>query len=286
MDTAPHILLTNDDGIGTVGFRALYDALSTFADVTAVAPADDQSAVGRKMSTDVTVREHELGYAIEGTPADCSVVGLESLCPDVDMVVAGINKGANLGAYVLGRSGTVSAAVEAAFFDVPAIAVSLYVPGGDDVPWEEQATDPADYREAAAAGRFLARHAVDAGVFEHAEYLNVNAPMPAAVPGADAAPDEDGTVPDRPAADMEITKPSTAYEMAATKEGDRIRLQDRLWERMRTGDIPDPEGTDRRAVVEGRVSVSPLTAPHTVRHHDALDGLAETYRSSVSAVQE
>jgi 5'-nucleotidase len=55
---------------------------------------------------------------------------------------------------------------------------------------------------------------------------------------------------------------------------------------MRTGDIPDPEGTDRRAVVEGRVSVSPLTAPHTVRHHDALDGLAETYRSSVSAVQE
>jgi 5'-nucleotidase len=202
------------------------------------------------------------------------------------MVVAGINKGANLGAYVLGRSGTVSAAVEAAFFDVPAIAVSLYVPGGGDVPWEEQATDPVDYREAAAAGRYLARHAVDAGVFDHAEYLNVNAPMPAAVPGADADLNEDGTVPDRPVADMEITKPSTAYEMTATKEGDRIRLQDRLWERMRTGDIPDPEGTDRRAVVEGRVSVSPLTAPHTVRHHDALDGLAETYRSSVSALQD
>jgi 5'-nucleotidase len=47
---------------------------------------------------------------------------------------------------------------------------------------------------------------------------------------------------------------------------------------MRNGDLPDPEGTDRRAVVEGRVSVSPLTAPHTTMHHDALDALAASYR--------
>jgi 5'-nucleotidase len=46
---------------------------------------------------------------------------------------------------------------------------------------------------------------------------------------------------------------------------------------MRDGDIPDPQGTDRRAIVEGRVSVSPLTAPHTTRHHEALDALAQTY---------
>jgi 5'-nucleotidase len=46
---------------------------------------------------------------------------------------------------------------------------------------------------------------------------------------------------------------------------------------MAEGDIPDPLGSDRRAVVEGRVSVSPLTAPHTTAHHEALDGLAETY---------
>lgn len=62
------ILLTNDDGIESVGFRALYDALSEFADVTAVAPETDQSAVGRKMSTDAIVSEHELGYALQGTP--------------------------------------------------------------------------------------------------------------------------------------------------------------------------------------------------------------------------
>ena len=259
MDT-PRILLTNDDGIESVGFRALYDALDEFADVTAIAPADDKSAVGRAMSHEADVEEHELGYAIHGTPADCTVAGLGSLCPDVDMVVAGCNKGANLGAYVLGRSGTVSAAVEAAFFDVPAIAVSLYVPEGDG-DWRERANDPEDYREATDATTFLVKHAVDAGVFEQAEYLNVNAPMPGEEP-----------------ADMIITEPSTLYDMTAEHENSTVHLVDRVWERMRDGDIPDPEGTDRRTLVEGDVSVSPLTAPHTTEHHESLDGLAAAYR--------
>jgi 5'-nucleotidase len=258
----PHVLLTNDDGIDSAGFRALHDELTEFAEVTAVAPAGDQSAVGRAMSTQVAVTEHELGYAIEGTPADCTVVGLESLCPDVDLVVSGINRGANLGAYVLGRSGTVSAAVEAAFFDVPAIAVSLYVPMTGDTDWRERASDPADYREATRAARYLTKHAPGAGVFEQAEYLNVNAPMPSGEPAA-----------------MEITTPSTLYDMTADRDGDEIRLTDRVWERMREGDIPDPEGTDRRAIVEGRVSVSPLTAPHTTEHHETLDALAETFNN-------
>ncbi|MFB6096088.1 MAG: 5'/3'-nucleotidase SurE [Haloferacaceae archaeon] len=256
--TAPHILLTNDDGIDPVGFRALYDALSAFAEVTAVAPAEDRSAVGRAMSSDVAVEEHDLGYAIDGTPADCTVAGLEALCPDADLVVSGCNDGANLGAYVLGRSGTVSAAVEAAFFDVPAIAVSLYVPDSPD--WAEIAGDPANYRHATDAAVFLARNAVDAGVFERAEYLNVNAPLPGEGP-----------------VDMEITRPSLAYDMTAEVEAGRITLHDRIWGRMREDDVPDPAGTDRRAIVEGRVSVSSLTAPHTVEHHDALDDLAEEF---------
>jgi len=257
----PHVLLTNDDGIDSVGFRALYDALSVFADVTAVAPNGDQSAVGRAMSREVEVTEQDLGYAIHGTPADCVVVGLEALCPDVDMVVAGCNRGANLGAYVLGRSGTVSAAVEAAFFDVPAIAVSLYVPGADG-EWQEKANDPLDYRNATAATSYLVDHALGAGVFEQAEYLNVNAPIHHE--GDDPAP-------------IEITEPSTLYDMRAERDGEHISLTDNVWARMRDGDIPDPQGTDRRAIVEGRVSVSPLTAPHTTQHHEALDALAQTY---------
>jgi 5'-nucleotidase len=261
------ILLTNDDGIDAVGFRALYDALSAFAEVIAVAPAEDQSAIGRQLSADVSVRSHELGYAVDGTPADCVVAGVESLCPGVDLVVAGCNEGANLGAYTLGRSGTVSAAVEAAFFDVPAVATSLYVPGDGDIPWHEQMNDTAAFREATRATTFLIRHAHGAGVFEEAEYLNVNAPLPD--PDGDPAP-------------MEITRPSRVFDMTAEHDGDgTVTLHDRIWERMRTGDIPDPEGTDRRAVVDGKVSVSPLTAPHTTEHHEALDGLAETYLDAV-----
>ncbi|WP_129116876.1 5'/3'-nucleotidase SurE [Halegenticoccus tardaugens] len=256
----PRILLTNDDGIGSVGFRALYDALSEVADVTAVAPATDQSAVGRALSHEVTVSDHELGYVVEGTPVDCAVIGLEALRPDADMVVAGCNKGANLGAYVLGRSGTVSAAVEAAFFGVPAMAVSLYVPGGD-VSWTDAATDSEDYREATAASTYLVENALDAGVFEEAEYLNVNAPMPGDSP-----------------ARLAVTRPSTLYDMTASREGESVRLRDRVWDRMREGDLPEPDGTDRKAIVDGNVSVSPLTAPHTTRRHDELDRLAASYR--------
>jgi len=261
------VLLTNDDGIDRPGLRALYDALSEVGDVTVVAPTDDRSAVGRSMSSRVSVSEHPLGYGVDGTPADCVVAGLQALSPGADLVVAGCNRGANLGAYVLGRSGTVSAAVEAAFFERPAVAVSMYIPD-DEVEFEsfEPAVD--DFREAARATEYLAEHAVDAGVFDQADYLNVNVPMTA----------------DRPT--MTVTEPSEVYDMDAVDEGGELVLTDRIWERMSRDDVPDPPGTDRRAVVEGRVSVSPLTAPHTTHRHEALDGLVAAYEGSPSSASQ
>jgi len=258
------VLLTNDDGIDSPGLRVLYDALSAFCDVTVVAPADDQSAVGRAMSSEVVVEDHDLGYAIAGTPADCVVAGMEALCPETDLVVSGCNRGANLGAYVLGRSGTVSAAVEAAFFDVPAIAVSLYVKTPEDITFYEMDLDRADYADARRATTYLVDHAIDAGVFERADYLNVNAPRP-------GDREESGPAP------MRITEPSPEYDMDAIHEGDRVRLRDGMWERMAAGAVDDAPDEDRCALVEGAVSVSPLTAPHTVERHDGLDALAETY---------
>ena len=257
----PSILLTNDDGIESPGLRAVRDALADVGEVTVAAPAGDKSAVGRSLSHEVTVHDHELGYSIEGTPADCVVAGLESLAPETDLVVAGCNRGANLGAYVLGRSGTVSAAVEATFFDVPAIAVSMYVPVAEDVAHTNTEVDRESYAEAARATRYLAERAGEAGVFDRADYLNLNAPI------AEWGP-----------AEMVVTHPSEVYLMTAERAGEDVVLHDRIWERMKTGDIPDPEGTDRRAVVDGNVSVSPLTAPHTTRHHEALDDLAGAYR--------
>jgi 5'-nucleotidase len=256
----PEILLTNDDGIDAPGLRVLAEALSSVGSVTAVAPTDDQSAVGRRLSETVPVHEHELGYAIEGTPSDSVIAGLEVLVPDVDIVVAGCNEGANLGAHLLGRSGTVSAAVEATFFGTPAIAASLYVPVPDDTAYADLTVDAEEYEVAADAVRYLVDHALDAGVFEEADYLNVNAPIP-----------------DKATGDMTVTRPSRVHRMQANWDGTSIELQDGIWDAMANGTVPDGQGTDRRAVLEGAVSVSPLTAPHTTERHETLTGLVEAY---------
>lgn len=259
----PEVLLTNDDGIDSAGLGALYEGLSAVGNVTAVAPADDQSAVGRSISRSVTVHDHERGYAIEGTPVDCVVSGLSTLLPDADVVVSGCNRGANLGSPALGRSGTVSAAVEAAFFDVPAIAISAYIPADEfaygtdfsavDVP-EHQ------YTEAVDATRFLLERTLDSDVFDYADYLNVNAPIT-----------------DRATGEMKLTRPSHVYRMEAMRDGDTVELDDTIWKLMAEGESPDPPGTDRRAIMNNVVSVSALTAPHTTEHHTALDEIVANY---------
>jgi len=87
------------------------------------------------------------------------------------------------------------------------------------------------YENACDAAAYLTAHSLDSGVFEHADYLNVNAPEP--VEGHDP--------------EMAITRPSEVYDMDASHEDHTVRLHDRIWERMATGEVPDPPGTDRRA---------------------------------------
>lgn len=254
----PDILVTNDDGIDSPGFQALYEGLSEVGSVTAVAPADDQSAVGRTMSQRVSVSDHEYGYAIDGTPVDCVVAGLSSLCPETDLVVAGCNRGANMGAGVLGRSGTVSAAVESAFHGVPGIATSLYVPSPD---WEKSESLPDEWYEPAVdATTYLVDRAFGRGLFEKADYLNINAPTTRFYTG-----------------EMTITRPSLVYEVAAEQDGDQIDIVNPIWEKLASGDIPDSEGTDRRAILEGKISVSPLQAPHITEPSEQLDELAAEF---------
>ena len=256
-----NILLTNDDGIDAVGIQTMYDRLSKIADVTVVAPIDDQSAVGRQISRTVEIHEHETGYGIEGTPSDCIIAAIGSLDIDPDLVVSGCNQGANLGSYVLGRSGTVSAAVEATFFDVPAIAASVYFPG-DEFSFEEFTPKPIYFREAARAVEYLVERVPQTDIFETADYLNVNAPLP----------------PDEGSAPMAITHPSRVYEMGAERDGRLIEINDRIWKQMADGNIPDPDGSDRRAVFEGSVSVSPLSTPHTSVTHDGFNEIVSSYR--------
>ncbi|MES3516929.1 MAG: 5'/3'-nucleotidase SurE [Natronomonas sp.] len=253
------ILLTNDDGIDAVGLGVLAEALQEVGSVTVVAPADDQSSVGRQLSREVEVTERELGYAVSGTPADCVLVGVGGLSLDPDLVVAGCNRGANLGEYVLGRSGTVSAAVEAAFLGIPSIATSVYFPAGE-FDFETLDPLPEHFREGVAATTYLARHAAESAIFETADYLNVNAPIPAECNGT-----------------MELTHPSRVYEMDAEHNGGTVSIFDRIWEHMATGDIADPQGSDRRAVVDGKISVSPLTVPHATQNNRPLAELVDRY---------
>ena len=125
-------LLTNDDGIYAKGLSALYDELSQEADCLIVAPEIEQSAVGHAitifrplMVRRATKNGKFLGYAVYGTPADCVKIGIKELSEKpVDMVVSGINRGANAGINVL-YSGTVSAATEAVIMGVPSLAISL-----------------------------------------------------------------------------------------------------------------------------------------------------------------
>lgn len=258
------VLLTNDDGIDAAGLRALYDALSADYDVVAVAPTSDRSSTGRTLSDAVELADHELGYAVDGTPVDCVVAGLDALVPDADLVVAGCNEGANLGAYTLGRSGTVSAAVEAAFFDVPAVATSMYVPGDED--WWKRELKPAEFANASRATRYLVREATASGAFDRIDYLNVNAPI--------ADPDGES---DRPAP-MRVTTPSPWYGMEAAHNGNgRVTFSDPIWGKINDNDVPDPVGTDRRAVIDGEVSVSPLSVPHAAESDAGLDELAAAY---------
>jgi 5'-nucleotidase len=125
-------LLTNDDGIYARGLAALHQELCQVAECLVVAPEVEQSAVGHAITIfrPLMVREARkngalLGYAVAGTPADCVKIGLSELAAGpVDLVVSGINRGANVGINVL-YSGTVSAATEAAILGVPSLAVSL-----------------------------------------------------------------------------------------------------------------------------------------------------------------
>jgi 5'-nucleotidase len=129
---AMNILLTNDDGIFAPGLLALYTTLSDRHQIYVVAPESEQSAVGHSITLADPIRVKEVkrngtafGLALTGTPADCVRIGAGELMPvSPDLVVSGINRGANVGINIL-YSGTVSAATEAAILGIPAVAVSL-----------------------------------------------------------------------------------------------------------------------------------------------------------------
>ncbi len=169
------ILITNDDGIYAGGLWALQRAFSRVHDVTVVAPDRQRSAIGHGITLHQPLRAERVavgsdcrGIAVSGTPADCVKIAiLEIMDQKPDMVISGINPGANLGRSI-NYSGTVAAAREAALYGINAIAVSIEKPEGGHYD------DVADYIE--KFSKQIAENGLPLGTF-----LNVNFPdMPVA----------------------------------------------------------------------------------------------------------
>jgi 5'-nucleotidase len=173
----PLILVSNDDGVHVEGIRVLAKALRKTARVVVVAPDRQQSASSHSLTLHRPLRVHRHGpdqYSVDGTPTDCITLAVHTiLTRKPDLIVSGINQGANLGDDVH-YSGTVSAAVEGALLKIPSVAVSL-VAWGDDRCYFETAARFA----AKLCGRIL-KEGLPPG-----SLLNVNVPnvRPAEVRG-------------------------------------------------------------------------------------------------------
>lgn len=164
------ILLTNDDGILAPGLAAMFHALASHDEVCVVAPESPQSAAGHSITIErplVAKQVHAAGdmhgWAVDGSPADCVKLAIaELLGRRPDLVVSGINDGANAGINIL-YSGTVAAAAEGAFFGIPAVAVSL------------TRSAEMDFALAARLAATLIRQIVAAGLLP-GELINMNLP--------------------------------------------------------------------------------------------------------------
>lgn len=284
MSDGPAILLTNDDGIDAPGIATLRTELTALGDVTVVAPDANQSGVGRTRSHTARIRDHPWGHRLSGTPADCVAYGLRGLETDFDVVVSGVNNGPNAGNYVVGRSGTVGAGIEAAFLGTPALAISAY-----------HSTDfflspPEEYdfaRPARIAARLVSR-ALESGVYDDVDLLNVNAPVDASSPPV---------ILTEPYHDygqhVEPADPETLGDGVINPDGGEldadervVHLHDRTWPGVVGWENPFPPtdehrerypvGTDRRAMVDAAVSVSPLAVTHASPDSAALAEVVET----------
>lgn len=176
-----HTLLTNDDGIHAPGIAALHKALANpdnpIGDIFTVAPASTQSATSHGITYHIPLMvepatiNNQPALAVEGRPADCTKLALTNLYPEhfgdgaqPDLVISGMNAGANCGINVI-YSGTVAAAIEAAFIGVPAIAVSLHI-DGQTPEWDR----------AAQAARKTIDTLIQTGLPDQHEVLSINIP--------------------------------------------------------------------------------------------------------------
>jgi 5'-nucleotidase len=255
------ILISNDDGYRARGIQALREALTGLGDLTVVAPDRNRSGASNSLTLEVPLRveqaDADVYFVQGGTPTDCVHLAISGLFPfEPDMVVSGVNDGSNLGDDVL-YSGTVAAATEGRFLGKPAVAVSLNTDGlrGDAV------------RHFATGGHFariiVQRLLTTPLVFQmgRATLLNINVP----------------NVPVGEVKGIKVTRLGNRHRSEAVIPAEDPRGRPVYWVGPAGASQDAGEGTDFHAVMEGYVSVTPLTVDLT--NHGALDSLRTWFGS-------
>ena len=232
------ILLTNDDGINSLGLWSAAEALSDLGELTVCAPDRDLSGIGAAMTLTTILRVTEVpapiegvskAFAVQGTPGDCVILATESLARGrFDLVVSGINQGANFGLDVI-NSGTVGGAFHGYFRDIPSMAVSV-----------ASLTSPR-YDAAAWITRALAQ-AMFANPMPTPLLLNVNLPSV----GLDEIEQ------------VQLTRLGPKAFLENVERGGDGRRQFYWIRHNRSINNTPAEGTDRWAVRNKRISITPV----------------------------
>lgn len=241
------ILVTNDDGFFSKGIQILAEALKELGDVFIVAPDRDRSAVSHALTMHRPLKIDLIRdgcYSVNGTPTDCVVVGVKKILPtEPDLLVSGINKGANLGEDVT-YSGTVSAAIEGTILGVPSFSISLV------------GERPFKYETASYFAIRIAKFVLEKGLPPNT-LLNINVPNK-------SLQEING---------IKVTKQgkrsyeNSIHEIYSPWGEKQYWIGGGIvsWQKM--------ENTDIQAIMEGYVSVTPLHIDLT--NHQALDYLIE-----------
>lgn len=249
------VLLTNDDSIQAKGLAALWSQLKEIADVVVVAPDRERSATGHGITMDIPLRAEKTSlfdgksWVVNGTPADCVKLAVNCLLEEKpDLIIAGINRGSNLGVDIF-YSGTVSGALEGTILGFPAMAVSV-----------TEYLNP-DYRYAASFIRKLVPKVLETNVCNDT-LLNINVPS--------LAPEDIRGV--------EITRLGTRKYINSFDARIDPRGKAYYWLGGEVVDIIDESSgrdTDVASIQEHKVSITPIQVDLT--NYRAMDKLREFF---------
>lgn len=241
------ILLSNDDGYFAPGLACLAETLSEIAEIIVVAPERDRSGSSNSLTLDRPLSLHKAHngfYYVNGTPTDCvhlAVTGMLDVLPD--MVVSGVNNGANMGDDTV-YSGTVAAATEGYLLGVPSLAISL---------------------EGASKGNFLTAARVAADMVKRLHNNNLSHPMLLNINVPDVAYQQlQGT---------EVTRLGRRHKAEPVIKSVSPRGETVFWVGAAGAAQDAGEGTDFYAVQQNRVSVTPLQIDLT--RYDQMDTVAD-----------